>query len=487
MGNFQCASFPESKKTIEYLETYLSKQLKINKTSTLLQEIFQEYSKIKENWKNHEKKIEIFKISKNFKNLTNFIDCNSQKKNFFLWAKQIFNEKSKEDIETLLNKKLSFLEKTNKKLIKDLISNGPPSCIRVQTWLTIAQLNNIEEVNLNRQIYTSLLNEEIDPKTDMQIKKDLNRTFFFIEQDTDDNKSKLYNILKAYSVQDKEISYCQGMNFLAKFLLEVTNYNDEVSFHLFSYILSQIRGFFYEDFPLLGAYMFIFQKLFKKLYPKLKDHFDLLEIPQELWVSKWTQTLFTMNLPYDINCRIWDNIFVYGIQFIIPFVLGFISFHEKTLLSFQDSSDVILFFKEILNPQTLTEVKRDVAMSNSVQVDKVIEEAKTIYSNASISDMFDKCKEEYEKINNISLDKLTKIFNFNSLKNSNNSTTINEFSDTNDIQNSSIINPQNSHRSFDEFDTSILEADELTAYEQKHVRAKVSSHILNYYGNNLKE
>ena len=83
MGNFQCASFPESKKTIEYLETYLSKQLKINKTSTLLQEIFQEYSKIKENWKNHEKKIEIFKISKNFKNLTNFMDCNSQKKTFF--------------------------------------------------------------------------------------------------------------------------------------------------------------------------------------------------------------------------------------------------------------------------------------------------------------------------------------------------------------------------------------------------------------------
>lgn len=487
MGNFQCASFPGSKKIIEYLETYLSKQLKINKTSILLQRVFQEYSNIKENLKNYEKNYGNLKISKNFKNLTNFTDMNSQKKIFFLWAKQIFNEKTNEDIETLLNKKLSFLETTNKKLIKDLISNGPPSCIRVQTWLTIAKLNTIEEVNSNRQIYTSLLNEEIEPKTDMQIKKDLNRTFFFIEQDTEENKSKLYKVLKAYSVQDKEISYCQGMNFLAKFLLEVTNFNDEVSFHLFSYILSQIRGFFYEDFPLLGTYMFIFQKLFKKLYPKLKAHFDLLEIPQELWVSKWTQTLFTMNLPYEVNCRIWDNIFVYGTQFIIPFILGLLSFHEKTLLSFQDSSDVILFFKEILNPQTLIEVKRDIAISNSIHVDKVIEEAKSIYSNSSISETFCKYKEEYEKTNKITLNKLTKFIGNSSTKNSNNSTTINELSDTNDIQNSSIINPQNSHRSFDEFDTSILEADELSFHEEKHVRAKVSSHVLNYYGNNLKE
>ena len=86
------------------------------------------------------------------------------------------------------------------------------------------------------------------------------------------------------------------MNFIAKFILEVTDFAEKESYVIFSYVLSEIRGFYYDKFPLLNAYSFIFDKILTKQFPKIRSHFMTLEIPQEHWVDKWIQTLFTMRL-----------------------------------------------------------------------------------------------------------------------------------------------------------------------------------------------
>ncbi len=46
MGNLQCASFPESKKTIDNMESYFSK--KIKSKDIFIQKIANEYYKIKQ-------------------------------------------------------------------------------------------------------------------------------------------------------------------------------------------------------------------------------------------------------------------------------------------------------------------------------------------------------------------------------------------------------------------------------------------------------
>lgn len=54
------------------------------------------------------------------------------------------------------------------------------------------------------------------------IRRDLNRTFpehsFFKERDGVGQES-LFNVLKAYSVHDKEVGYCQGSPFMVGLLL----------------------------------------------------------------------------------------------------------------------------------------------------------------------------------------------------------------------------------------------------------------------------
>ena len=198
-----------------------------------------------------------------------------------------------------------------------------------------------------------------------------------------------------------------------------------------------------------------------------------LEIPQELWVDKWIQTLFTMNLPYDITCRIWDCLFVYGFPFIIAIVLSIIGYYKKTLLSYKDSSDVIIFLKEILYPQDIVEVSKANALSKTINIEKVIEEAKTIYIENNINDKFLIYTTEYESTKGISLFKLKKSFNSISLKSTKVSTIDND-EDSNSIQKVlSIVT----------FDTDSLDGDELNTSENVHLKNKVYSHVLQCYHN----
>ena len=76
-------------------------------------------------------------------------------------------------------------------------------------------------------------------------------------KDIDDfNQCQLYRLLRAFSNNDKEVSYCQGMNFIAGFVLIASDFNQVESFYMLQALFSEtfnnsfgIRGFFSENFP----------------------------------------------------------------------------------------------------------------------------------------------------------------------------------------------------------------------------------------------
>ena len=80
--------------------------------------------------------------------------------------------------------------------------------------------------------------------------------------------------------------------------------------------------------------------------PNLKNHFDKIEIPNELWISKWYQTLFTISLPFDVLIRLWDCIFTRGIDFILNFSIILMKNFENELLKFKEISEISDFLKD---------------------------------------------------------------------------------------------------------------------------------------------
>ena len=111
----------------------------------------------------------------------------------------------------------------------------------------------------------NLLEYNIEPNLIEEIGKDVERTFSNNEF-TSEKAKVLYNILYTIPSLDKEIGYCQGLNFIVSFLLKVTFYNEIDCFYLLIYLLERIRGYFIPGFPLLKINMYIFDCFFKNYF-----------------------------------------------------------------------------------------------------------------------------------------------------------------------------------------------------------------------------
>jgi hypothetical protein len=72
-----------------------------------------------------------------------------------------------------------------------------------------------------QDIYYKLIKAD-NPELDHKIWEDVDRTVMLFENSTKflaDKRQKLFNVLKAYSVYDSEVGYCQGTNFIVGVLL----------------------------------------------------------------------------------------------------------------------------------------------------------------------------------------------------------------------------------------------------------------------------
>lgn len=160
------------------------------------------------------------------------------------------------------------------KIIKSLIM-GVPSNLRGRIWKLLSQSRNVS-LNHEKHFFYSLLEIKND-EVDFQIKKDIDRTFL-MEKDpkfSKQNKVKLFNILKAYSVYDPQVGYCQGTNFIAMLILSQVN-STRSSFWTFVQVMhnKKWRNLFVNNTPKLIK---ILDKLALNIKLKLNDLYQHFE------------------------------------------------------------------------------------------------------------------------------------------------------------------------------------------------------------------
>jgi len=241
----------------------------------------------------------------------------------------------------------NFIRNDNFQLFVGRIIKGPPEDFRWLSWIIAGDVNE----NRDGKIYDFYLNENVDRNTEFQIKKDIYRTLKNESINIDKVKFCLYCVLRAYAACDSEVLYCQGMNFIAGFLLLVSDINQVDTFYLFRSLFQSekfnLRGFYIDEFPFLKLYIYQFDHIFKEKLPNLKKHFEKLEVPNELWICKWIQTLYTICIPFELLVRLWDCILAKGLNFILNFTFALLDKYEKELLKLLDLSDISDFFKNI--------------------------------------------------------------------------------------------------------------------------------------------
>ena len=85
----------------------------------------------------------------------------------------------------------------------------------------------------------------------------------------------LKNLLKAYAAHDREVSYCQGMNYMMGFLY-INLQDPELSFKCFCKTMELIRPLFDHEFKQLKKVFFKFTRILELYLPELSDHFKVL-------------------------------------------------------------------------------------------------------------------------------------------------------------------------------------------------------------------
>ncbi|KAH7925525.1 RabGAP/TBC [Leucogyrophana mollusca] len=222
-----------------------------------------------------------------------------------------------------------FAAENPEKLAK-AIEKGIPDTLRGMMWQLMAASKDTEL----ETTYLNLLKES--SPHEKAITRDLGRTFPHHEFFTDGQgigQENLFNVLKAYSLYDTQVGYCQGLPFVVAVLL--LNMPDEEAFSLLVRLMYSydLRGHFLPEMPKLQLRLFQFERLIEEMLPVLHVHFLRQGIKSSMFCSQWFLTLFSYRFPLDIVFRIYDNCLASGIEGIFAFSIVLLQKSEDVLLT----------------------------------------------------------------------------------------------------------------------------------------------------------
>ena len=225
------------------------------------------------------------------------------------------------------------------------------------------------------------------------INMDVARTFF--QTDQDKKREMIRNILLSLSEIYPKVGYCQGMNHLCHFLLDITDNNEEKSFDIFSAIISKTKydEIVLNDFKLMKKFFYIFDRLVSIYLPDLFVTINKVNrVSACFYISPWFITLFTYRFQKTqdkILLRIVDMFVLDGWICIVRIGLMLLKFYQADLIKMK--------YEELLQ-SLISELKEKYAFFGNSNYDRFIE----LYQEMKIpKGLINNIENEYELLKNI--------------------------------------------------------------------------------------
>lgn len=226
------------------------------------------------------------------------------------------------DVDVFRHREIKWLEMLqnwdkwiNKKFpkVKERCRKGIPSSVRGRAWQKLS--GSFTLLNQNPGLFDDLVQKN-SAEWENMIEKDLSRTFPFHEMFSvkgGPGQRELFNILKAYSIYDPKIGYCQAMAPVAAVLLMHMT-AEEAFWCLVMICDNYIPGYYsprLEAVKLDGA---IFGGLLETTVPHIAKHMKTHHVDPLLYMTEWFMCLLARNLPFATVLRVWDMFFCEGIK-----------------------------------------------------------------------------------------------------------------------------------------------------------------------------
>ncbi|XP_037827420.1 ecotropic viral integration site 5 ortholog isoform X2 [Lucilia sericata] len=256
------------------------------------------------------------------------------------------NSVAEEDIwttwATILNDWEGALKRKNP-CVRELVRRGIPHHFRAIVWQQLCGANDADKKQYAEYIKATSACEKV-------IRRDIARTYpevdFFKEKDGPGQEA-LFNVIKAYSLHDREVGYCQGSGFIVGLLL--MQMPEEEAFAVLVQIMQQhrMRDMFKPSMSELGLCMYQLENLVLEQIPEMHIHFQQQGFQTTMYASSWFLTLYTTSLNLNISSRIMDVFLSEGMEFIFKVALALLLLGKDTLLSLDMEAMLKFFQKEL--------------------------------------------------------------------------------------------------------------------------------------------
>ena len=226
------------------------------------------------------------------------------------------------------------------KILKIAILSQNISPVKSFLWLNL--LCKTYRLDENTSLDVNILT----PKTEdslAEIQRDIVRTMpshpkFAVSSGApgEQNRIKLFNLLRAVSSAEPAVGYCQGMNFVAATLLLNLNMHPNNSFLVFLTILTSFhyKNLYSPAVPLLPLRMFMFSRLVRQHVPQVWHHLNSKTFSVEIFANQWIMTLYSYYVDPDIlGDKIWTLFFLLGWKFIFIFGLAILHLLQPQILA----------------------------------------------------------------------------------------------------------------------------------------------------------
>lgn len=230
--------------------------------------------------------------------------------------------------------------------IRDLVRRGVPASLRARIWKLLANTQQVTPETSKQ--YKILLSNSSD--CEKMIKRDKDRTYpenDYFKDETGPGQEGLFNVIKAYSLQDKEVGYCQGSAFIVGLLL--LQLSEEESFLLFCKIMQEyrMREIYKPTMAELGLCIYQLECLVQEQLPELYVHFQSQNFHTSMYSTSWFLTLFTSNLPLHLAYRVMDLFLSEGLEMIFRLSMAILQICKVELLKLDMEALLKYFQKEM--------------------------------------------------------------------------------------------------------------------------------------------
>ncbi|XP_075203074.1 TBC1 domain family member 1 isoform X3 [Anomaloglossus baeobatrachus] len=275
--------------------------------------------------------------------------------------------------------------KADMEKIHAAVGQGVPRHHRGEIWKFLSEQYQLRHQMPSRSPVKDVPYKELLKQLTTQqhaILIDLGRTFpthpYFSAQ-LGAGQLSLYNILKAYSLLDPEVGYCQGLSFVAGVLL--LHMSEEDAFKLLKFLMYDmgLRKQYRPDMVTLQIQMYQLSRLLHDYHRDLYNHLEEYEIGPSLYAAPWFLTMFASQFPLGFVARVFDMIYLQGSEVIFKVALSLLGSHKPLILQQENLESIVDFIKNTLPNLGLVQMEKTINQVFEMDISKQLQDYEVEY------------------------------------------------------------------------------------------------------------